>query len=70
MEFATIKKLGFNALKQVMLTNVSVPFVEAVFIAAIEEGLVPWWCVASFSSVNGYVPVNITPHLRPQFGVS
>jgi hypothetical protein len=42
-EFATIKALGFNALKQVMLTNVSIPFVEAVFTAAIEEGLVPWW---------------------------
>jgi hypothetical protein len=42
-EFATIKALGFNALKQVMLTNVSIPFIEAVFTAAIEEGLVPWW---------------------------
>lgn len=43
LEFATIKKLGFNALKQVMLTNMSAFFVESVFIAAIEEGLVPWW---------------------------
>ena len=42
-EFALIRRLGFNALKQVMLSNRSAAFARAVFEAAIEEGLIPWW---------------------------
>ena len=61
-EFHTIRALGFTALKQVMLINTSAAFVEAVYVAAIEEGLVPWWYGRA-----GWQP--ITPSLLASLGI-
>ena len=59
--FRTMKKLGFNALKQIMpLPDWTVERIAAV---ALDEGIIPWWY-----GEGGYE--DITPELRQKLGIA
>ena len=60
--FRSIKELGFNCLKQIMLQNNSWPFTKRVYNTALDEGLIPWWYEKA-----GWLP--ITSELLDKLGM-
>ena len=56
-----MKKLGFNALKQIM--PLPTWTIEQISLIALEEGIMPWWY-----GEGGYE--EITPTLLEQLGVA
>ena len=59
--FQNMKKLGFNALKQIM--PLPTWTIEQISLIALEEGIMPWWY-----GEGGYE--EITPTLLEQLGVA